>query len=119
MTATTANGIRIEYETFGVREQPPLLLVMGLGAQMIAWDEAFCRDLAARGFFVIRFDNRDAGKSQWLDELGTPDVGAAMAAAAAGSTPLTIFATWPPTGSGCSPRSASNARTSLAPRWAA
>lgn len=85
MTATTANGIRIEYETFGERGQSPLLLVMGLGAQLIAWDEAFCRDLAARGFHVIRFDNRDAGKSQWFDELGVPDIGAAMAAAQAGT----------------------------------
>lgn len=51
------------YETFGQREDPPLLLVMGLGMQMIGWHEEFCGQLADAGFFVIRFDNRDAGLS--------------------------------------------------------
>jgi pimeloyl-ACP methyl ester carboxylesterase len=58
-----ANGIDICYEIFGDSGAEPLLLIMGLGAQMIMWDDAFCRQLAARGFRVIRFDNRDIGKS--------------------------------------------------------
>jgi pimeloyl-ACP methyl ester carboxylesterase len=58
-----ANGIDICYEIFGDAGAEPLLLIMGLGAQMIHWDDDFCRQLAARGFRVIRFDNRDIGKS--------------------------------------------------------
>src|SRR5216110_2401666 len=58
-----ANGIDICYEIFGDPAAEPLLLIMGLGAQMIHWDDEFCRQLAARGFRVIRFDNRDIGKS--------------------------------------------------------
>jgi pimeloyl-ACP methyl ester carboxylesterase len=58
-----ANGIDICYEIFGEPNAEPILLIMGLGAQMIHWDDDFCRQLAARGFRVIRFDNRDIGKS--------------------------------------------------------
>ena len=58
-----ANGIDICYEIFGDANAEPMLLIMGLGAQMIHWDDDFCRRLAARGFRVIRFDNRDIGKS--------------------------------------------------------
>jgi pimeloyl-ACP methyl ester carboxylesterase len=61
-----ANGIDICYEIFGDTGAEPLLLIMGLGAQMILWDDEFCRELAARGFRVIRFDNRDIGKSAKL-----------------------------------------------------
>ncbi|HEY7836017.1 MAG TPA: alpha/beta hydrolase [Solirubrobacteraceae bacterium] len=59
-------GITLCYETFGDPADPPALLVMGLGTQMIAWHEDFCRELAARGFFVVRFDNRDIGRSTHL-----------------------------------------------------
>ena len=58
-----ANGQRLCYETFGDPNNPPLLLIMGLGAQMILWDDAFCLGIAERGFHVIRFDNRDIGRS--------------------------------------------------------
>jgi pimeloyl-ACP methyl ester carboxylesterase len=58
-----ANGIDICYEIFGDPDAEPMVLIMGLGAQMIHWDDDFCRQLAARGFRVIRFDNRDIGKS--------------------------------------------------------
>jgi pimeloyl-ACP methyl ester carboxylesterase len=61
-----ANGIDICYEIFGDPDAEPMLLIMGLGAQMIHWDDDFCRQLAARGFRVIRFDNRDIGKSSKL-----------------------------------------------------
>jgi pimeloyl-ACP methyl ester carboxylesterase len=58
-----ANGIELCYEIFGAPDAEPLILIMGLGAQMILWDDEFCGDLAARGFRVIRFDNRDIGHS--------------------------------------------------------
>jgi pimeloyl-ACP methyl ester carboxylesterase len=70
-----ANGIDICYEIFGEPNAEPMLLIMGLGAQMIQWDDDFCRQLAGRGFRVIRFDNRDIGKSSKL----------------AGGKPLTAF----------------------------
>ena len=50
----------------------PLLLVMGLATQMIAWDEGFCALLAERGFRVVRFDNRDIGRSTKIDSAGVP-----------------------------------------------
>ena len=84
MPRTAANGIEIEYDTFGDRSSPPLFLVMGLGAQMVLWEDDFCTALADRGFFVVRFDNRDIGKSTWLDAAGVPNVFVAMQAAAAG-----------------------------------
>ncbi len=58
-----ANGLELCYQTFGKPTDPALLLIMGLGAQMIVWDDEFCIELAARGYRVIRFDNRDIGKS--------------------------------------------------------
>ncbi|UOY01380.1 alpha/beta fold hydrolase [Blastococcus sp. PRF04-17] len=66
--------IEIAYETFGRREDPPVLLVMGLATQMIGWPDDFCRDLAGRGYFVVRFDNRDIGLSTHLHDAGAPDV---------------------------------------------
>jgi len=74
MSRVTANGIQVEYETFGNSSGRPLLLIMGLGGQLIFWDDALCRDLAARGHYVIRFDNRDAGLSTKFDEAGIPDL---------------------------------------------
>ena len=79
MPRARANGIDIEYETFGDPGAPPLLMVMGLGAQMITWDDEFCEQLAARGFHVIRFDNRDVGLSTKMEEAGVPDVMSAFA----------------------------------------
>jgi pimeloyl-ACP methyl ester carboxylesterase len=69
----TANGLQLAYETFGSAEDPPLLLVMGLGTQMIGWRDAFCELLADQGFFVVRFDNRDVGESTHLDDLPVPN----------------------------------------------
>src|SRR5260370_9937766 len=63
MPRARANGIEIEYEEFGDPKATPLLLVTGLGAQMISWDDAFCKHLAGRCFRVIRFLNRDSGLS--------------------------------------------------------
>ena len=63
MPKAKANNIEIEYDTFGDSSARPLLLVMGLGAQMIRWEEEFCEKLVDKGFYVIRFDNRDVGLS--------------------------------------------------------
>src|SRR5438094_4585073 len=67
MPRANANGIELEYQVFGEPKAPPLLLIAGLGAQMLSWDEDFCRLLAGRGFRVIRFDNRDVGMSTWME----------------------------------------------------
>jgi pimeloyl-ACP methyl ester carboxylesterase len=74
MSKVRANSIQIEYETFGNPSSPPLLLIIGLGGQVIYWAESFCRQLAEAGLYVIRFDNRDAGLSTKMDRMGEPDV---------------------------------------------
>jgi pimeloyl-ACP methyl ester carboxylesterase len=79
MPRATVNELELEYETFGDPKAPPLLLVMGLAYQMIEWDERICRLLAEQGFWVVRFDNRDVGLSTKLDDLGLPDLLAALA----------------------------------------
>jgi pimeloyl-ACP methyl ester carboxylesterase len=66
--------VEIAYETFGKPGDTPVLLVMGLATQMIGWPDEFCRGLAERGLFVIRFDNRDIGLSTHLHDAGAPDV---------------------------------------------
>jgi len=70
----TVGELELCYETFGDRSDPALVLIMGLGTQMIAWRDAFCEGLAARGFFVVRFDNRDVGRSTWLNQYPVPSV---------------------------------------------
>jgi pimeloyl-ACP methyl ester carboxylesterase len=67
-------GITLCYETFGDPQDPPVLLVMGLATQMIAWHENFCEQLAERGFYVVRFDNRDIGRSTHMG-FRPPSVG--------------------------------------------
>ena len=73
-----ANGIEIAYETFGDPSAPPVVLVMGLGTQMIAWPDALCEDLAGRGHYVVRFDNRDCGESTHLHGVRAPGVAATV-----------------------------------------
>jgi pimeloyl-ACP methyl ester carboxylesterase len=68
----------LEYETFGDPKAQPLLLIMGLGAQMTTWDDEFCQQLADRGFHVIRYDNRDVGLSTWIEDAGPPDIASAF-----------------------------------------
>jgi pimeloyl-ACP methyl ester carboxylesterase len=80
MPNVTANGIQIEYDTFGDPSSPPLLLIMGLGEQMLGWDEDLCKQFASRDLYVIRFDNRDTGLSSKIDEAGVPKVGEVFAA---------------------------------------
>jgi pimeloyl-ACP methyl ester carboxylesterase len=65
-------ALELCFETFGASEAPPLLLIMGLAAQMILWDDDFCEQLAARGFRVVRFDNRDIGRSTHLRGARVP-----------------------------------------------
>lgn len=84
MAQLTANGISLEYDTFGNEASRPLLLVMGLGAQMIHWRDGFCELLADRDHFVIRFDNRDSGLSEKFGHLGMPDMGELAAQLMAG-----------------------------------
>ena len=66
------NGIEIAYQEVGDPDAPPLILVMGLGTQMLGWDEELCGLLAERGFRVVRFDNRDIGHSTMLEAAGVP-----------------------------------------------
>jgi pimeloyl-ACP methyl ester carboxylesterase len=84
------NGVEIAWDSFGDPTASPLVLIMGLGAQMVAWDDAFCARLAeAGGHRVIRFDNRDIGHSTHLSHLGIPDIQALMLQAMAGK-PLSV-----------------------------
>jgi len=86
MSKAKANNIEIEYDTFGDPSSEPILLLMGLGYQMIRWRVEFCNQLADRGFYVIRFDNRDVGLSTKMEELGVPNVLQASLAIQKGET---------------------------------
>jgi pimeloyl-ACP methyl ester carboxylesterase len=76
MPRAHGNGVELEYETVGDRGGRPLLLVQGLGAQLISVEDGLCRELASRGFLVIRYDNRDAGLSTWFDHARPVDLAA-------------------------------------------
>ncbi len=78
-SSCTVGDVEICFETFGDPSDPATLLIMGLGTQMLAWHEDFCAQLAARGFFVIRHDNRDIGRSSNLRQLGAPKLWQIMA----------------------------------------
>ena len=68
----SANGIRLAYEEFGQPDHPAMVLVMGLGTQLLGWPLAMCEELASRGFRVIRFDNRDIGLSEKMENAHIP-----------------------------------------------
>jgi pimeloyl-ACP methyl ester carboxylesterase len=74
----SANGIGIEIDDQGAPDAEPLLLIMGLGMQLIGWPEELVQLLVSRGFRVVRMDNRDAGLSQGFDHLGVPSMGPVM-----------------------------------------
>lgn len=76
----SANGIELEYDSVGAADAPAILLVMGLGTQMTRWPPSLVEGLVARGYRVIRFDNRDVGLSTRFDAAGAPDLPAVMAA---------------------------------------
>src|SRR4051794_33684062 len=68
------DGVDLTYERLGNDDGQPLLLIMGLGMQMIFWPDDFCAELAARGFSLARFDNRDSGLSTHFHQAGTPSL---------------------------------------------
>ncbi len=87
MPRTKGNKVNIEYETIGDPRAKPLLLIAGLGSQMHAWSDEMCEALAGKGFFVIRFDNRDVGLSAKLGHAGIPNFPELTAALARGEKP--------------------------------
>ena len=84
MPRVQANGVSIEYESFGPHGAPVILLIMGLGAQLTRWPLQFCEKLVARGYRVVRFDNRDVGLSTRFDAAPVPELGQIIAARMAG-----------------------------------
>ena len=87
MPQITANGIPLEYDVHGPETGEPILLIMGLGAQMTRWPQGMIDDLAGRGYRVIRHDNRDIGLSHKFEEAGAPDMQAVFAARMSGQAP--------------------------------
>jgi pimeloyl-ACP methyl ester carboxylesterase len=87
MTIVKANGIDLAYDSFGDGADEAILLIAGLGTQMIRWTVPFCEALAARGYRVIRFDNRDSGRSTHFHRCAPPDFGVLAAALRAGQRP--------------------------------
>lgn len=73
MPQIAANGLQLEYESFGRKDDPVIILIMGFSGQLTMWPESLCEGLARRGYRVIRFDNRDVGKSTHLTHLPAPD----------------------------------------------
>lgn len=91
MPTVKANGIEIFYDRHGDERAEPLLLIMGLGAQMIRWTPEFVASLTGRGFHVIRYDNRDVGLSEKIDAAGPPDVPAILKALQEGRKPPVAY----------------------------
>ena len=91
MARVQSNGIEIEYERFGASQAEAVLLIMGLGRQLVSWPETLCEMLVARGYQVIRFDNRDVGLSSHFDEAGVPDFSAIIKDLKAGKQPQTPY----------------------------
>jgi len=87
MPQITANGVALEYDQHGPEGGDPLVLIMGLGAQMTRWPQPFIDELASRGFRVTRYDNRDIGLSQKFHDAGIPDMRAVYGALAGGARP--------------------------------
>jgi pimeloyl-ACP methyl ester carboxylesterase len=94
MPRLRANQISIEFDCFGPDDAEPILLISGLGAQMIRWSVPFCTALVSQGYRVIRFDNRDVGFSTHLDEAPIPDLATVAQVLARGdkpNVPYTLF----------------------------
>jgi pimeloyl-ACP methyl ester carboxylesterase len=94
MAKANANGIQIEYETYGDRSGRPLLLIMGLGGQLSSWSEEILHQLVNEGHFVIIFDNRDTGLSSKIEGAGVPDIIGAISALTKGEkfkVPYTLY----------------------------
>jgi len=86
-----ANGLDIYYESHGAESAEPILLIMGLGAQMTRWSKAFYQRLVDAGYRVILFDNRDIGLTEKLDAAGPPDVPGLIAALSEGRKPAVAY----------------------------
>lgn len=91
MPSARANGIDIAYESLGREGDPAILLIHGLATPLTGWNDSLCEGLAAKGFRVIRFDNRDVGRSTYFTRFGAPDVFAMMAKARAGERPAAPY----------------------------
>jgi len=91
MTQIKANGLNLEVESLGDEAAEPVLLIMGLGRQLNPWSHAFAEKLAARGYRVIQFDNRDVGLSEKLGQAGAPDIDAILKCLAAGRRPPVAY----------------------------
>jgi len=91
MSKAEANGIEIEYDTFGPASGRPLLLICGFGTQMVNWSEDLCGELVKRGHYVIRFDNRDIGLSTKLDQAGKPNLMEIMGSAMREEKPIVPY----------------------------
>ena len=91
MPQVKANGLMLHYESYGDDAGDPILLIMGLGAQMTRWPRAFCDKLVAAGHRVIAFDNRDVGLSEKLEAAGPPDMAAIVKALGEGTRPPAAY----------------------------
>lgn len=91
MARVRANGIEIEYEDDGPRDAPAILLIMGLGAQLVRWPMSMVEALVARGFRVIRYDNRDVGLSTKFDRVAPPSLVWTAMQARVGRTPAVPY----------------------------
>jgi pimeloyl-ACP methyl ester carboxylesterase len=91
MQARLANNIQLEYESFGSPNAPAILLIMGLGAQMLRWNAEICEGLVDAGYRVIRFDNRDCGCSSCMDNAPVPVLGDIVAALNTGRVPVVPY----------------------------
>lgn len=91
MQVRLANDIALEYETFGDPDAPTVLLIMGLGAQLLRWNIEICDGLVAAGYRVIRFDNRDCGLSTRFDTAPIPAVAEIIAALRCGEMPAVPY----------------------------
>ncbi len=87
MSRTAVNEIEVEFEVFGRSDAPAILLISGLGVQMTRWAVPFCEQLVDRGFFVVRYDNRDVGRSTHFHAAPVPSIDAVVAALKYGKTP--------------------------------
>ncbi len=92
MPKVEANGLTLEFDSFGSEGAEPILLISGLGVQMIRWTRSFCGELASKGFRVIRFDNRDVGLSTHLDGAPVPELNALAQALGRGERPSVAYA---------------------------
>jgi pimeloyl-ACP methyl ester carboxylesterase len=92
MPHVRANGIDIAYESLGREDDAAILLIMGFATPLTGWPDSLCEGLAGRGFRVVRFDNRDIGRSTFFTRLGAPDLGAMMAKRRAGERVASPYA---------------------------